>query len=130
MLSPWQVFYILLVLIWGIQSFLPKLWIEQPLMVILGSLTLGATNHIVHFVHILTDFTAINCVVELPNGETALVTHIGSTSICLSETLILTNVLCVPSFSFDLLSISQLTKKVHCCLIFLSTTCFIQDLNC
>ena len=85
----------------------------------------GATNHIVHSVHILTDLTAINCVVELPNGETALVTHIGSTSICLSETLILTNVLCVPSFSFDLLSVSQITKKVHCCLVFLSAICFI-----
>ena len=81
-----------------------------------------------YFVHLLTDFTFVNCVVELPNGEIALVTHIGS--ICLSENLILTNVLCVPSFSFNLLLVSQLTKKMHCCLIFLSTSCFIQDLNC
>ena len=71
----------------------------------------GATDHIVHSIHLLTNFTAINCMVELPNGETALVTHISS--ICLSETLILINVLCVPSFSFNLLSISQLTKKMH-----------------
>ena len=77
-----------------------------------------------HYVHLLTYFTAINCVVELPNGKTAMVTHPGS--IFLSETLILTNVLCVPSFSFNLLSVSQLT----CCLIFLSTFCFKQELSC
>ena len=87
-----------------------------------------ATDHIVYSIHLLNDFTAVNCVVALPNGETALVTHIGS--ICLSENLVLTNVLCVPSFSFNILSVSQLTKKIHCCLIFLSTFCFIQDLNC
>nr|XP_023887900.1 uncharacterized protein LOC112000030 [Quercus suber] len=51
-----------------------------------------ATDHIVYSVHLLTNFTAIDCVVALPNGETALVTHIGS--ICLSENLVLTNVLC------------------------------------
>ena len=82
-----------------------------------------ATDHIVYSVHLLNDFTAVNCVVALPNGETALVTHIGS--ICISENLVLTNVLYVPSFSFNLLSVSQLTKKMHCCLIFLSTFCFI-----
>ena len=83
----------------------------------------GATNHIVHSIHLLIDFTDVICMVELLNGETALVTHIGS--ICHSETLILTNVLCVPSFSFNLLSVSQLTKKMHCCLIFVSTFYFI-----
>ena len=79
-------------------------------------------------IHLLIDFTAVNCVVALPNGETALLTHIGS--ICLSENLVLTNVLCVSSFSFNLLSVNQLTKKIHCCLIFLSTFYFNQDLNC
>ena len=88
----------------------------------------GETNHTVHSIHLLTNFTAINFMVELPKGETDLVTHIGS--ICLSETFILTNVLCVPSFSFNLLSISQLIKKMHCYLIFLFTFYFIQDLNC
>ena len=75
-----------------------------------------AIDHIVHSIRLLTHFTVVNCMVELPNGETALVTHIGS--ICLSETLILTNVLCVPSFSFNFLFVSQLTMKVHCWLIF------------
>ena len=35
----------------------------------------GATDHIVHSVHLFTNFTAISTNVELPNGETAMVTH-------------------------------------------------------
>ena len=77
----------------------------------------GATDHIVHFVHLFTEFTTVSCVVALPNGETAMVTHIGS--ITLSSTLILHSVLCVPSFSFNLLLVSQLTKSCSCCLVFL-----------
>ena len=64
----------------------------------------GATEHIMHSVHLLSEFIAVSCVVKLPNGETAMVTHIGS--ITLSSNLILHNVLCVPSFSFNLLSVS------------------------
>ena len=72
----------------------------------------GATDHIVHSVHLFTNFTAISSNVELPNGETTVVTHISFIS--LSATLILHNVLCVPSFSFNLLSVSQLTQSSFC----------------
>ena len=44
------------------------------------------------------------------------------------QPLILTNVWCVPSFNFNLLSISQLTKTILCWLIFFGNMCFIQDL--
>ena len=44
------------------------------------------------------------------------------------QPLILTNVLCVPSFSFSLISISQLAKTILCWLIFFGNMCFIQDL--
>ena len=83
---------------------------------------IGATDHIVHSVHLFTEFTTVSCVVALPNGEIAMVTHIGS--ITLSSILILHNVLCVPSFSFNLLSVSQLTKSCSCCLVYLSNFCF------
>lgn len=89
---------------------------------------IGATDHIVHSVHLFTNFTAISTNVELPNGETTMVSHIGSIS--LSATLVLHNVLCVHSFSFNLLSVSQLTQSSSCCLIFLANLCFIQDLIC
>ena len=69
----------------------------------------GATNHIVYFVDLLTLITAIShTMVQLPNGEAAIITHVGS--IQLSSHITLTNVLCVPSFSFNLLSVSSITK--------------------
>ena len=65
----------------------------------------GATDHFVCSVDLLTSITAtIQSLVHLPNGESAQVTHIGT--IVLSPSLTLTNVLCVPSFSFNLLSLS------------------------
>ena len=71
--------------------------------------------------------TAIShIVVELPNA--ALVTYVGT--IKHSPHITLTNVLCVPSFSFNLISISALTHSHPLCLVFLSTYCFIQDLIC
>ena len=68
----------------------------------------------------------VNTCVYLPNGEQALVTHVGTVQISL--TLVLTDVLCVPSFGFNLISVSKLTQNLFCCLIFLSHCCFIQDL--
>ena len=81
----------------------------------------------VYSVSQLTSITSIvQTFVYLPNGEQALVIHIGIVQI--SATLTLTGVLYVPSFSFNLISVSQLTKSHFCCLIFLANCCFIQDL--
>ena len=84
----------------------------------------GATDHMVHSISMFNSITSLsNTYVYLPNGERALVTHIGT--IHLTEKLILHNVLCVPSFSFNLISVSQLNKSLTCCLIFLGSFCFI-----
>ena len=78
---------------------------------------------------LLTSYTEISyTMVELPNGEAAVVTHIGT--IQLSPHITLTNVHRVPYFTFNLLSVSALTKSQPICLIFLSKLCFIQDLTC
>ena len=73
----------------------------------------SATNHIACFMHLLTSFSEIShTMVELPNGESAIVTHVGT--IKLSSHIIPPpppNVLCVPSFSFNLLSVSALTHS-------------------
>ena len=63
---------------------------------------------------------------RLPNGDMAKVTHIGTIQI--SATLILENVLCIPTFSFNLISISKWIQNPTYCCIFLSHYCFIQDL--
>jgi hypothetical protein len=64
--------------------------------------------------------------VKLPNGQFVLVTHIGTVRIY--AFLILTNGLCVPAFSFNLISASKLTKFSSYCLIILADFCFIQNL--
>ena len=87
----------------------------------------GATDHMVYSISCFTSIIAtLNTFVNLPNGETALVTHVGTVKI--SEKRTLTNVLCVPSFSFNLLLLSQLAKTILYCLIFFGNMCFIQDL--
>lgn len=84
----------------------------------------GATDHMVHSFTLFTSIVQIS--IRLPNGDVAKVNQIGTVQ--LSSTLILENVLCIPTFSFTLISISQLTQSPTCC-IFLSHCCFIQDLK-
>jgi hypothetical protein len=87
----------------------------------------GDTDHMVGSVHLLTTIIdVISSHVNLPNGQKALVTHIGT--VRLTATLVLTNVLCVPSFLFNLLSVSKLIASLPRCLIFLQKFCFIQNL--
>ena len=89
----------------------------------------GASDHIICSISSFQTYTTVdNCVVELPNGESVHVTHVGTVK--LSNFLILEHVLCVPSFSFNLLSVSQLTRSLPLCILFLSQFCFIQDLSC
>jgi hypothetical protein len=67
----------------------------------------GATDHMVYLISFLTTIISVVAKhVRLPNGDLAAVTHMGSVK--LSTTLTLTNVLCVPSFSFNLISVSKL----------------------
>jgi hypothetical protein len=78
----------------------------------------SAINHMICSISYFTSITSIvsKCV-KLPNGQFASVTHIGT--IRVFETIILTEVLCVPSFSINLISASKLIRNLHCCVIFL-----------
>ena len=88
----------------------------------------GATDHMIHSLQFFTSVTSIvHFSAKLPNGDMAKVTHIGT--IKLTSTLTLENVFCIPSFSFNLVSISKLTQSSSCCCIFLSHYYFIQDLH-
>ena len=76
-------------------------------------LDIGATDHIVHSVALFTKITSsVTSFVQLPNGERVVVTHIGTIQV--TSSLVLENVLCVPSFTFNLISISQLIKSLSC----------------
>ena len=57
-----------------------------------------------------------NVTVNLPNGQSVNVTHIGC--IQLTASLLLTDVLCVPVFDFNLISVSKLTPSLQCCIFF------------
>ena len=88
----------------------------------------GATHHVCSsYSHFISFTPVFDSKVTLPIGLTTSVTHIGT--IQLTPTLLLQNVLFVPSFKFNLLSVSALTKDHNCFVQFLSHSCFIQDLS-
>jgi len=70
-------------------------------------------------------YTKVSTSVKLPDNKLASVHHIGS--ICLHSGLVIQNVLHVPSFQFNLLSISQLSKDTNSWIIFTPTSCLLQD---
>lgn len=88
----------------------------------------GVTYHIVCSSSFFTfNVFVINTKVRLPNRDCVLVTHIGSVQ--LTNSLLLTRVLCIPSFDFNLIPINQLTRSNDYCLPTISGFCLIQDLS-
>ncbi|KAM2714488.1 hypothetical protein EV2_044230 [Malus domestica] len=71
-----------------------------------------------------TSVPVYNRQVHLPNHALADVTHIGT--VHLSNDLILHNVLCVPSFKLNLISVSKLTNTSSCFVIFTDKMCLLQ----
>ena len=81
-----------------------------------------ATYHMINCSSLFTSITVIvSTYVKLPDGSIAFVTHIGTAT--LSEDLTLTKVLCVPCFTFNLISAINIIKNLRCCLIFLTGYC-------
>ena len=88
----------------------------------------GATYHIVCNPDFLTSLRPVeNHTVQLPNGSFAKVTHVGQ--ITFSSNLVLDNVVCVPFFTLNLISISKLAYDSLYITIFQSQFCVIQDLR-
>ncbi|KAH9750713.1 retrovirus-related pol polyprotein from transposon RE2 [Citrus sinensis] len=88
----------------------------------------GASDHITSSIDSLSHVTPISAhkPVRLPNGSFSQISHIGN--INLSEKIRLSKVLCVPDFSFNLLSVSKITKSLNCAVIFFPDFCVFQDL--
>lgn len=63
--------------------------------------------------------------VTLANGSSSSVK--GSGTINLTNTMSLENVLHLPDLAFNLLSVSQITKELDCCVSFYPTHCIFQD---
>lgn len=98
-----------------VQTKMNQLWILDS----------GATDHIVSDVSFLSSAKPFNAVLHLPNGTTAPITHIGD--VTFTSSLILTDVLCVPSFQCNLVSISKLTADSSATVLFSKSTCLFQD---
>jgi len=98
-------------------SFANKSWIVDS----------GASDHITPDLSLLHNVKRIQsaCYITMPNGKKASIKHVGH--IQLAPNLVLDNVLHVPEFQFNLLSISRLTKQFNTNVIFTPSTCLIQD---
>lgn len=90
----------------------------------------GATNHMISQKEMLnTDKDTVSVSdkrVHLPNGKIVDVSHIGNCGIMDGRTL--SNVLYIPDFRFNLLSVSRITKELQCSVNFSPEFCIFQDL--
>lgn len=87
----------------------------------------GATDHISPFLNLLQNATPIQSSLHLPNGTTVPITHVGTVQ--LSTKVVLHNVLCVPSFTYNLLSVSKLLTDNKCEATFTTDQCFLKAVS-
>ncbi|PWA93616.1 hypothetical protein CTI12_AA069020 [Artemisia annua] len=87
----------------------------------------GASDHIAITLDIMSNIYSFTkpIYVTLPNGQNTKVTQYGS--VTLNAHLTLHNVLYIPTFSYNLISVSQLLKGTNCSLILTATMCIFQD---
>ena len=86
----------------------------------------GATHHVSHDKDLFESLSdSLNRSVTLPTGQNINIK--GISQIRLNEYLLLTNVLYIPDFRLNLLSISQLSKDLRCRVMFDQSSCVIQD---
>uniref|UniRef100_A0A803LHF5 GAG-pre-integrase domain-containing protein n=1 Tax=Chenopodium quinoa TaxID=63459 RepID=A0A803LHF5_CHEQI len=74
----------------------------------------GASDHMTTDLHKLVDPVRMcgNTKINLPNGDTTTISHVGSLK--LKSGLTLKNVLCVPEFKHNLLSVNKLVAQDGC----------------
>ncbi|CAA7043466.1 unnamed protein product [Microthlaspi erraticum] len=88
----------------------------------------GATHHVTHNRSLYVDYRDLDqTFVKLPNGLTVRIVGIGF--IQLTDAISLHEVLYIPEFKFNLISVSVLTKSLHSMVSFTSENWFIQDLT-
>lgn len=87
----------------------------------------GATNHMTSNLKLLVNLKPVvaNMTVNLPTGAKAMVSHVGD--VYLQNGLQLLNVLYVPMFTHNLLSIHKLAQDNKCYAVFSPNSCTIVD---
>lgn len=87
----------------------------------------GASDRMTPHIHNLSRYQQVDpsTNINLPIGDNASITHIGTA--VLNTGLVLHQVLCVPQFKCNLLSVHKLVKDSNCQLQFYPTHCVILD---
>ncbi|OIT29853.1 hypothetical protein A4A49_57974, partial [Nicotiana attenuata] len=90
----------------------------------------GATYHITHNKEILSNVRSMkgqeHSGVQLPTGVRAEIKHAGSAGVLGKENV--KNVLHVPNYKFNLLSVSKISKELRCSVNFYPDFCLFQEL--
>jgi len=86
----------------------------------------GASDHITPHLNLLSSVQKLSNpgFITMPNGKQSSIEHVGTVQ--LSPTLVLTNVLHVLDFEFNLLSVSKLCSQIDGQMIFTSSECILQ----
>lgn len=84
------------------------------------------THTVTPFVHLLTNTRPCSSQLFLLNGHTVIETHVGNLQLTLDITL--DSVLCVTSFTYNLLSVYKLLSTSSFIISFTNTSCILQDL--
>ncbi|KAL2251770.1 UNVERIFIED_CONTAM: hypothetical protein Sindi_2299300 [Sesamum indicum] len=89
----------------------------------------GATSHICGDIRLFQSFTTStqSLTIHLPNRQTQIVSHIGF--VVITSEITLTNVLHIPTFSVNLLSVRQLCHDMPVQFRFLKSSCILQGLG-
>ncbi|PNX55486.1 hypothetical protein L195_g049115, partial [Trifolium pratense] len=86
----------------------------------------GATDHICASLSLFTSYRQVKAIpVKLPNGNTVITDTVGD--ICITSELILKDVLYMPYFRYNLISVSRVTHDLDCKFVFTNTMCIIQN---
>ena len=88
----------------------------------------GATDHIASNLSWFISYTQISpIIVHLPNGSRTTVSYKGIVQF--SPSLVLHDVLYLPHFNFNIISVSKITSALICELTFSSSSCTLQSNN-
>ncbi|KAF2317716.1 hypothetical protein GH714_039648 [Hevea brasiliensis] len=87
-----------------------------------------ASDHMTYHKDVLTYETPLSCTspVQIPDGKFVSATSHGT--VPLRSTIVLKNVLHIPTFTCNLISISKLTNSLNCVAHFFPTFCVLQGL--
>ncbi|KAL8138180.1 hypothetical protein V2J09_004181 [Rumex salicifolius] len=89
----------------------------------------GATDHMCFVTSMFHSLLPLSTpyTISLPNGSSIRVTHHGSVTVLPGLTV--HNVLFVPQFRFNLLSVRKLVSQTRCNILFTPETCLLQELS-